>query len=235
MAGYSLIISTASCQIIRQRDDVALEIECDAVKWSVTVPALCDETAYSEIEWYFEQYADREPFATSRATQVVETLAIYARRLVAALNLQNCPHSIRENTLEIELHLHQDIARGVSSILWECLENTSLWPDKIRPSSVTLIRVVTPTDEAIGLPPPEPFTDLNVLVLSARPQFEEDIPYGLVSKVIFEAAARSGSRVTVDIVRPGTLKAFVMHLAKKTPGHFDIVHFDVHGFEHDQR
>ena len=235
MAVYSLIISTASCQIIRQRDDVALEIECDAVKWSVTVPALCDEKACSDIEWYFEQYADREPFATSRATQVVETLEIYARRLVAALNLQNCPDSIREKTLEIELYLHQDKAPGVSSILWECLENTSLWPDKIRPSSVTFIRVVAPTDEAIDIPTAEPFRDLNVLILAARPQFEDDISYRLVSKIIVEAAARSGRRVTVDIVRPGTLKAFEEHLAKQSPGYFDIVHFDVHGFEHDQR
>ena len=138
MADYSLIISTASCQIIPRRERIALEIECDAVKWSVTVPALCDEKAYSDIEWYFEHYADREPSATPRATQVCKTLETYARRLVAPLDLKNCLDSIREHTLGIELHFDQNKERSVSSILWECLENTSLWPDKIRPSSVNV-------------------------------------------------------------------------------------------------
>ena len=235
MAQSNLVIITASCQVLHQRENIALQVECDAVKWSVTVPALCDEKAYSDVKWYFERYADREPFATSRATQVCETLEIYARRLLTALDLKNCPDSIRGQTLDIELRFDQNKECGVSPILWECLEDISLWPDKIRPSSVTFIRVVTPTDEAIKLAPAEPFRDLNVLILSARPQFKDDISHRLVSKVIVEAAVRSGGRVTVSVVRPGTLTAFQEHMAKESPGYFDIVHFDVHGIEHNKR
>ena len=51
-----------------------------------------------------EHYVDYKPFATPHATQACERLEIYARRLVAALALKQCPYSIRGYILEMELH-----------------------------------------------------------------------------------------------------------------------------------
>ena len=148
-----------------------------------------------------EYYADREPFATPHATKVCETLEMYARRLVAALDLKKCQDSIRDRILEIELHFDQNKERGISLILWECLEKATLCPYTIRQCHL--------------IAPAESFRDLIVLILSARPGFEHRISFPLASKVFIEAASRSGRQVTVDIVRPGTPTAFKAHLAKE--------------------
>ena len=65
----------------------------------------------------------------------------------------------------------------------------------------------------VEVPVTEIFHDINILMVSARPQFDEDISHRLVSKVVLDTALNSGRRITVGIVWPGTLKAFKEHWA----------------------
>jgi hypothetical protein len=70
----------------------------------------------------------------------------------------------------------------------------------------------------------------NILVVSARPQLDHDIPHRFVSSIIVQVAQAAGERVRVELVRPGIFEAFEKHIDSRPPGFFDIVHFDLHGF-----
>ncbi|KAI8629650.1 hypothetical protein F5Y19DRAFT_431355 [Xylariaceae sp. FL1651] len=72
--------------------------------------------------------------------------------------------------------------------------------------------------------------ETNILVISARPRSEEDIPHRLVTRVISLKVFESGDeKIKWKLVRPGTWDAFLDELEAFPLGHFDIVHFDVHG------
>ncbi len=70
---------------------------------------------------------------------------------------------------------------------------------------------------------------VNLLVVVARPDEENDVGYRTISRPLVEAIGQSDLRVNVDILRPGTYEALVKQLAEKGEGYYHIVHFDMHG------
>lgn len=70
---------------------------------------------------------------------------------------------------------------------------------------------------------------LNLLIVTARPDEENDIGYRTISRPIVEAIRDAKLRVNVEIVRPGTYEAFVRQLESKPEGFYHVVHFDLHG------
>jgi tetratricopeptide (TPR) repeat protein len=75
----------------------------------------------------------------------------------------------------------------------------------------------------------EPSTVLNLLIVTARPNEENDVGYRTISRPMVEAIRDGQLPVNVEIVRPGTYKAFLDHLEAKPEGFYHVVHFDLHG------
>ena len=97
------------------------------------------------------------------------------------------------------------------------LDDISLLPYTTGPYLAMMVRRIAQAGDTAKIPATEIYNDLNILIVSDRPKFEEDISHRLVSRVGLDAALNSGRRVTVDIVRPSTLMAFKEHLTQKSP------------------
>ena len=237
MGRHVLKISTTSNQNANTNtsNTLRLLIECLTERWTGEWSDSCGPEAYANIEWYLERYAEHEPFAEGRAIQARETLGIYAKQLAAGLRLDKCPKDVIAEELEVRIHLDCGSSLAIFAPLWECLEDPLLWPSQLRPSSVIVKRSIKPNVNDVGELQSIMKDDINVLIVCARPQFHEDIPQRLVSRVVIGAAVRSNGPVSVEIVRPGSLAAFEDHLESKPRRSYDLAHFDLHGSEHHSK
>jgi hypothetical protein len=89
---------------------------------------------------------------------------------------------------------------------------------------------------APGIPKPlDRKTSFNILVVSARPDADEDLPPRLVSKdlagIVTQIALESDIRARIEMVRPATLQTLEDHLKSRPKGYFSLVQFDVQGVE----
>ena len=66
---------------------------------------------------------------------------------------------------------------------------------------------------------------LNLLIVTARPDEEQDVGYRTISRPMVEAIRDSHLRVNVEIVRPGTFEALARQLEAKPEGFYHVVHF----------
>ena len=73
------------------------------------------------------------------------------------------------------------------------------------------------------------FPVVNLLVVVARPNKDEDVGYRTISRLLREAIEKSRLRVRVHLLRPGTYEALERHWEEKGAGFCHFVHFDVHG------
>ncbi|MEI2580311.1 hypothetical protein [Scytonema sp. PRP1] len=70
---------------------------------------------------------------------------------------------------------------------------------------------------------------INLLVVTARPNEEQDVGYRTISRPLIEAIENSQLAVNVELLRPGTYEALARHLEEKGAGFYHIIHFDAHG------
>jgi hypothetical protein len=205
---------------------------------------------YELIRWYFERYASEEPFETSKGDLAVEALASYGRNLAAQL-IQNASVP-KIGDLEIAIFGRNDIAGNddssvdgnfIQKIFWEVLEDVELWPAGYKLSSVSVFRSTTQEPDSDGRVSAvasggydnRTKKRFNILLVVSRPRQAADIDYQLVSRCL---VAMVGSmpktnpdvEVTLKILRPPTWQEFRNCLNRDyEPGHFDLVHFDMHG------
>jgi hypothetical protein len=177
--------------------------------------------AIEEIQWYFEKYSD-EPFSKIRAESARACINSQASLLFEELHLDDASFSMQGFT-----HIVLEIIDGpnLSKITWEALESPELWKDSIQ---VTVCRVVVGDKAQLQRAPT--FSNsprcTNVLLVVAR-KLRDPIDPRIIAGPLVQRLNqdRSGS-VSVDIVRPGTIEAFLKCLQKKD---YDVVHLDVHG------
>ncbi|MEN8445786.1 MAG: CHAT domain-containing protein, partial [Cyanobacteria bacterium J06555_13] len=74
----------------------------------------------------------------------------------------------------------------------------------------------------------KPSSTINLLVVTARPDEENDVGYRTISRPLIETIQQAQLRVNVELLRPGTFQALSDHLEGKE-GYYHIVHFDTHG------
>jgi hypothetical protein len=79
-----------------------------------------------------------------------------------------------------------------------------------------------------GEPPAGGPTPLRILLVTCRPEGEEDVPFQWVSAVLRQVCAECRERVELDVLRPPTL-AQLSRVLGDGPGHYHILHFDGHG------
>ena len=63
-----------------------------------------------------------------------------------------------------------------------------------------------------------PSPTLNLLVVTARPNAERDVGYRTITRPLVETLKQANLKVDVDIVRPGTYRAFKDHLEEARRG-----------------
>ena len=206
-----------------------------------------------ECKWYLERYT-RSPFAVERAAAAKTSFGEYGRSLFTQLNFSNLgPWSKDKPMVEIEVIQNAGCENDVGGLLsvhrlhWETLEDRNLWG--IGTARVSVRRVLPRkwTTNIAGLNQEKASTELcsrnlnafNVLLVLARDltldgaAYEDvDASSGFrallnVSKILNESL--SSFTLNVEVVRPATLPALEQHLNRYEHGHFDMVHFDVHG------
>lgn len=202
-----------------------VQINIGTTSTEVDLPILCSNDDHRLLRWYFEDYAEGDPFQTSKAQEARELVSTYGQKLARSLALPRLDNG--DQTIQVKVtHRHGD------DTFWEALEDPAVWPSPRQPSSITVTRCVT--SEKSGLDNPNNAAraegeSTNILVVIARPQMERDIPHRFVSSTIVKVADLTQGSARVEIVRPGTFDAFEAHMSSKPSGFFDIVHFDMHG------
>lgn len=181
-----------------------------------------------ELRWYLEDYAEKDPFLTSRANAAAAFLLDYGSNLVCAIGWEAVlsPSELQQplNILVEESAKCRDI-----HVFWELLERRDLWRPSLLPPRVAVLRTVSVLQPPPIIPASVTFTGTsNILILVARPAAAQDIPHRLVSQIILDTAPGG---IRADIICPGTFEAFETHLQNKPKGYYNLVHFDLHGFE----
>ncbi|KAK0725287.1 hypothetical protein B0H67DRAFT_550890 [Lasiosphaeris hirsuta] len=200
-----------------------IRLEFKETSHDVYLPTLCTDDDYQLLRWYFEDYAEDDPFQASKAEEAQDLVSTYGRKLVQGLALSQ---------LDFELQaVHIQVLQGHSEdLFWEALEQPGIWPSTSRVGVVTVTRCVacetSPIDTVCLYETKEV---INILVVIARPQLDQDIPHRFVSSTIVKVADLTLGKARVEIVRPGTFDGFEDHLGSRPKGFFDIVHFDMHG------
>ncbi|KAF2793252.1 hypothetical protein K505DRAFT_375472 [Melanomma pulvis-pyrius CBS 109.77] len=206
------------------------------------------------IKWYLETYTRSSPYSST--TSACGAIINYAKSICDQLLLASVVprekngEQVGTVSLEILDEFHEPQARStIHQLHWELLEH----PDVLgkgsprilvrrslpvaEPALKTLHHVTTWFNTDIGV------NDINMLLVVARNLTANPATYNDISPwIAFDvlagvkrhlASQGSPIRLNIQIVRPGTLKAFQTHLAnseeKYGEGYFHIVHFDLHG------
>ncbi|KAL8919116.1 MAG: hypothetical protein Q9172_005146 [Xanthocarpia lactea] len=198
-----------------------------------------------EIRWYLEDFAQHHPFERERAKDAETALIDHGKTLAFYIHcskiLESSRSTKKRRTLIVEI---EDSPEMPPSMLWEALERKGALDSFGNVDSAIVTRVFTSGPLGHGLRDiaivdcnGEP-NYLTVLIVSARADFEKDIPHRLVA----QEALKSLHAVTdpypmlkdvtrLEVLHPATFKAFQSHLEGQRPGYFSLVHLDLHGVE----
>lgn len=205
-----------------------------------------------DLRWSLEDYATKEPFNTPRAQRTVENISTYTSTLIRlVLETLESPLDILGESVIIDLSDRwkgsatpaavKDGANMVPLIYWECLEAVELWPLETKPRSVAVVRSTASlqiSEEESPLMTQSIEKKTRILAVSARLSGDDDVPYRLITTSIHKVVrSLSGQDKSPELViaRPGTLDGLEAALRTHGPGHFDIVHIDVHGVATKER
>jgi hypothetical protein len=184
---------------------------------------------HQEFRWYVEDFASNHgsPFETTRGERCHEKLQSLSLNLHFQLGLVSL-RSSPDCNLRVDL-VAKSLDSSFFKIPWEVLENPSLYRNV---SNVSVRRRYA----AIGDGGTKTIScdTLNVLIVTARPDVDDDIDYLLISRELVTIAAKlqkPNLPVYIEIVRPGTWAAFQTCLknAKERENPFHIAHLDLHG------
>ena len=197
------------------------------------------------LAWYLEKFAIDDPFARGRATVVAESLSSYKHALAAAIEplLLQILHDVQFDyilkAIILGIRDFEKEERSINALHWELLEDQESWRELTVP--VLFFRFVKTTADPSRYPnaPSKTQSSYNVLLVSARPGLQNDLPYRLISKPIWDLVqsdSKLRQRIKIHFVRPGTWTALEKTLSdgKFGFGFFSLVHFDTHGIVNKQ-
>jgi len=196
-----------------------------------------DAESQRDVQWYYEEYALKDPFAKARADAVRYKLRQHGQRLLKEFLLPEiCPSSIRNDCVLLEIHdakyaVEDDESSSLQKFYWEILEDRSLWQEvyNFEPVSIHVVRVHS-SSMASETVPCSPSAMKRVLAITARPSLTKDIPHRLITRSIADAVNVVGrSKASLEIVRPGTFASLEERITRHPPGYFQVLHLDLHG------
>jgi hypothetical protein len=208
-----------------------IKITCADQSFETHILSLTSAKKDEEIRWYLEDFATHDSLMISRAKSAIDDLLAYGTRLAEGINPE---YFLFPANIQLNIQIQDDgrSGRSINRIIWEILENVDIWPASTRPEQVTVVRIIDQTlpPGPHALPAISSLTSINILVVPARPQDEDDVPHRLVSSIISgviqEVEDQDHRTCTMEIVRPASYEAFLRHLGLNR---FDIVHLDMHG------
>jgi tetratricopeptide (TPR) repeat protein len=195
----------------------------------LTVPGRQSSHLLDDLRWYLERFLDYpfEPRITV-AEQVWRGVEEWGQSTFQQL-FTGQPHlwfdRIRATGLE---NLVLKIASDDPKILawpWEALRD---------PHGTTLAHTCRIERQLANLNDPQPLptslssSEVNVLLVIARPFADEDVGFHAISGPIVEWVGREKVPVRIEVLRPPTFTALQQCLAAR-PGFFHVLHFDGHG------
>jgi tetratricopeptide (TPR) repeat protein len=182
-----------------------------------------------ELEWYFEEWLRYPILEQVKATKAAASVRQYGQELFKQvfktdINAYSKYSQLRSNLSQVQIEI-ESITPEFHAIHWEALQD----PDLPRPLAVDCILIRKSVRPAIIEAKVKEFPTVNLLVVTARPNTDEDVGYRTISRPLVEAIRNSQLRVNIELLRPGTYEALERHLESKGSGYYHIVHFDVHG------
>ncbi|KAJ5464572.1 uncharacterized protein N7458_000258 [Penicillium daleae] len=203
--------------------------------------------------WYLERFIQQNPYEELESREALRLLSVYAASILEQLQLRSLVETrvnLDTNTeegweLAIEVVDSEANSHTIHQLFWELLEDPQLFNADFQ--TVTVVRSLKGTEN-----PRQPIREvafkqqestINILLVVARDTnrnaaLYHDISPFLATDILLNIKRdleRNHRRVhmNIEIVRPGTLKAFEDHLAASErqhgPGYFHVVHFDLHG------
>jgi tetratricopeptide (TPR) repeat protein len=203
----------------------------DAHTATVRLPNPYDKEIEKHLEWYFEQYLSEPytPFVTIEKHKGL--LVSYGEDLFEKIFGNNDLHSqlekiIRENEPEsIAVEIVGE-SPAFHSIHWESLKASNS-TDPLSAVGVLFYRKNTkPHVSEVRV---ESSPHINLLVVTARPDEEDDVNYRTIQRPLINVIKKAKLKVNPYILRPGTYRSLVRHLEETPDGFYHIIHFDLHG------
>ncbi|MEN9565289.1 MAG: hypothetical protein RLZZ69_485, partial [Cyanobacteriota bacterium] len=207
--------------------NATLVIEGNNYQITVSDPFAAREE--QELEWYFEEWLRYPILEQVKATKAAASVRQYGQELFKQvfktdINAYSKYSQLRSNLSQVQIEI-ESITPEFHAIHWEALQD----PDLPRPLAVDCILIRKSVRPAIIEAKVKEFPTVNLLVVTARPNTDEDVGYRTISRPLVEAIRNSQLRVNIELLRPGTYEALERHLESKGSGYYHIVHFDVHG------
>jgi len=256
-----IISSTETCAATSQWIiDISLNDEIICSRVPLNLPITHAEE--SEIVWYLERYS-QSPFDADRAIQCIRLLQRYSDALFDQLKLATIGPRINlaemqgceAETLMVDISESSGTTSSIHQIYWELLEDERLWLGMVRDIIVrrrfTSDRIskqledfrniqnhdkLAPWRPIVTGTRPSSFNFLLVVAINldaANPEVDPAVGLASLAALFQEIEQSSGSRIVLEVVRPGTYAAFRKHLQLSTEkhgrGYFHLVHFDMHG------
>jgi tetratricopeptide (TPR) repeat protein len=195
---------------------------------NVSDPFASDPQREARLEWYFEEWI-RFPFTD---TTIAQKAAVSVKEYGVALFEQvfgdrrafAAYQQVAGNLSQLEIVIQGDPA--FQGLHWE-----ALWDGEMaRPLSIDAVMVrQRRTGNGLANVQRQDATELNLLVVTARPDEDKDVGYRTISRPLVAGIANAQLPVNVEFVRPGTYEALVRQLDARGQGYYHMVHFDMHG------
>ncbi|GAB4012370.1 hypothetical protein GCM10028808_28290 [Spirosoma migulaei] len=206
-------------------------------EYEVQLPNPIDKAQEKEFEWYFEEHLCTPFLDGERAKRAVATIRQYGEALFATLF--QAPATFYEYRTCMNSGLNQlefaiiGKSTGFHAIHWEALRDPTL-PQAFSAGQANVFRKNNrPAGFEAQL---QPSSMLNLLMVTARPDWEDDVNYRTIVRPIIDLIESAKLRVDAHILRPGTYEQLGRHLDEKPAGFYHLIHFDTHGalLEHAQ-
>ncbi|WP_334788464.1 CHAT domain-containing protein [Nostoc sp.] len=190
-----------------------------------------DEEKAAELRWYLEDYL-KFPYGIfpDNAVKIEQKLQHWGQQLFELVfrstekGREFFQEATREGLDNCELGIISDNAE-VLNLPWELLYS----PDYqfLAPSLAGMYRSLS--SQGVKAPLPlMPNDQLNILLVIARPDDEQDVGFKTIARPLLAALQPIRQRVNLKVLRPPSLKAFEAEL-QANKGFYHIVHFDGHG------
>ncbi len=197
--------------------------------YQITVNDPFESKEEQELEWYFEQWLRYPILEQVKADRAKASVRKYGEELFKQVFQSDFKayaqyNELRGNLSQVQIEI-ETITPEFHAIHWEALQD----PDLPRPLAVDSVLIRKNVKPAVIEANVNESPTVNLLVVTARPNADEDVAYRTISRPLVEAIRNAKLRVNIELLRPGTYKALENHLEKRGSGYYHIVHFDVHG------
>ncbi|WP_242054574.1 tetratricopeptide repeat protein [Nostoc sp. FACHB-190] len=182
-----------------------------------------------QLEWYFEEWLIFPLLDTVKAEAAAASIKTYGEELFKQVfridfNAYSQYQLLRGNLNQLQIEIVGKTPE-FQALHWEALRDSGL----PYPLAVNCVMVRKSNKPAPIYADVQTSPTINLLVVVARPDEEQDVGYRTISRPLLELIENSHLRVNVELLRPGTYQALSQHLEAKGAGYYHVIHLDCHG------